>query len=165
MGFLSALRGFLGDKSRLDASEESLERFRDAWGLDADPEEASETPGESTPGPDAAAASEFDKTQWRRKLHHIFEKYPASSGEWPLLMREARALKLDDAMVASGTKGEFIMMIRALIADRRLSEEDQVRVEEVRKLIGMSEEQAAAVVRSVVVDAERFFGGDVVIED
>jgi hypothetical protein len=163
MGFLSVLRGFLADKSRLDASEESRERLRDAWGLDLDSEPADE-PGASAPGPDADAASEFDKTQWRRKLHHIFEKYPASSGEWPRLMQEARGLRLDDAWVAEGMKDEFTMMIRALIADRRLTEEEQARLEAVRVLAGLTEEDAAALVRSVVADAERFFGGDVVVE-
>ncbi|WP_165244787.1 hypothetical protein [Paludisphaera soli] len=163
MGFLSALRGFLADKSRLDASEESREKFRNAWGLDPEPEPDEEA-GASAPGPDADAASEFDKTQWRRKLHHIFEKYPASSDEWPLLMREARALRLDDAWVAQGMKEEFTMMIRGLIADRRLTEEEQARLEAVRKLMGLTEERAAALVRSVVAEAERFFGGDVVVD-
>ncbi|AMV39013.1 hypothetical protein [Planctomyces sp. SH-PL62] len=159
MGFLRALRGFLTDKSRLNDSEESLERFRSVWGLEPE-EEASK----SAPGPDASSASEFDRVQWRRKLHHIFEKYPASSGEWPVLMREARALNLDDDWVAAGMREEFTMMIRGLIADRRLSEEEQARLEAARKLIGLDLEQAGDLVRSVVAEAERFFGSDVVID-
>lgn len=161
MGFLSVLRGYFADRSRPEPTDEAMERFRAAWGLA--PEEA-DNPGVASPGPDADAPSAFDKTQWRRKLHHIFERFPASSGEWPALMREARALGLDAGWIAEGMGEEFTMMVRGLIADRRLTQEEQDRLEAARTLIGLSEEEAAALVRDVVEDAERFFGGGVIVD-
>jgi len=162
MGFLSALRNFLADKARLDASEDSLERIRDAWGLDSEPGDAARSP--IAPGPDAASASAYDRANWRRKLHTVFEKFPATKSEWPGLMTEARALRLDDAWIEDGIVEEFTMMIRGLLADRRLSEDEIARIQAVRLMIGMSEDRAAAVVQSVVADAERFFDGEVVVE-
>lgn len=154
MGFLSALRHLLTDSSHAERSPESLERFRNAWGLE----------DEAVAVAEPAAASEYDRTQWRRKLHHIFEKDPTAEGEWPALMREAKALKLDVGWVASGMREEFTMMIRGLIADRRLSETDRARLDAVRDRIGLSEDEAAALVQSVVADARRFFGGETIVE-
>jgi hypothetical protein len=170
MGFLSALRSFLADRSQAQAPEDSLRRFRDAWGLDADagaeapavPAPAAES--RSAPGPDAREASGYDRTQWRRKLHHIFEVDPAGSPEWPALLLEARALNLDDAWVDEGMREEFTMLIRSHIADRRLTEDERANLEAVRRRIGWTEQEAAAIVESVVADARRFFGGDVVVE-
>lgn len=157
MGFLSTLRHLLTDHSHVERSEESLERFRNAWGLDDEAAVGGNSPTDQV-------ASEYDRTQWRRKLHHIFEKDPASDAEWPTLMREAKALNLDDAWVDAAMREEFTMMIRSLIADRRLSEDDQERLDAVRKRMEMTEEEAAALVQSVVADARRFFGGDVIVE-
>lgn len=165
MGFLSALRNLLADRSHADASEESLRRFRDAWDLDEDDEAGGvDAESRSAPGPDARSASEYDRTQWRRKLRHIFEKDPVGSPEWAPLLLEAKALKLDDALVAEAMTEEFTMLIRALIADRRLSEDEQAKLDAVRTRIGWSEREAAAIVESVVADARRFFGEDVVVE-
>ena len=157
MGFLSALRHFLADRPPAQDSEEVRGRIRDAWGLD-------DEPGSIAPGPDAAEASAYDRNQWRRKLNHFFVKPPASDAEWADLLSEAKALKLDDAWVAAGMRDEFTMMIRGLVADRRLSEDEQARLEAVRKRIGLGEEEAAELVRSVVADARRFFGADVVVD-
>lgn len=164
MGFLSSLRNLLADRSHAEASEESLRKFRDAWDLDE--EDVPAPPGSSiAPGPDARSASAYDRNQWRKKLGHIFEKDPAGSPEWEPLLQEAKGLDLDDAWVADALREEFTMLIRSLIADRRLSEDEQARLDAVRRRIGWTEEQAAAIVDSVVADARRFFGADVVIEN
>lgn len=171
MGFLRALRNFLADRSHEQPPEDSLRRFRDAWGLDPEAGELVEPTDEapaveapSAPGPDARGASEYDRTQWRRKLHHIFEAGPATNPEWPALLREARALNLDDAWVADGMREEFTMLIRSHIADRRLTEDERANLDAVRRRIGWTEAEAAAIVESVVAEARRFFGGDVVVE-
>lgn len=163
MGFLSALRNLLADRSHAGASEESLRKFRDAWELGAD--DAPAPPGSPVaPGPDARSASAYDRNQWRKKLRHIFEKDPAGSPEWPALLQEAKGLDLDDAWVSEALREEFTMLIRSLIADRRLSEDEQAQLDAVRRRIGWTEEEAAAIVESVVADARRFFGADVVVE-
>lgn len=164
MGFLSALRGFLSDRSHAEADEEALRRFRDAWDLDDDEAVSVDPASPIAPSPDARSASDYDRTQWRKKLRHIFEKNPAGSPEWAPLLQEAKGLDLDDAWVSEALKEEFTMLIRSLIADRRLSEDEQASLDAVRRRIGWSEEEAAAIVESVVADARRFFGEDVVIE-
>lgn len=175
MGFLSALRNFLADKPPAQqVPEDSLRRFRDAWDLDADAAARVETEAEAAavepppsriaPGPDAQSASPYDRSQWRRKLHHIFEVNPAGSPEWPALLREAKALGLGDAWVAEGMREEFTMLIRAHIADHRLTDDEREQLDAVRRRIGWSEEEAAAIVESVVADARRFFGKDVDVD-
>jgi hypothetical protein len=170
MGFLKALRNFLADKPPARISEDSLKRFRDAWGLDADADAAIEAaavepaPSRIAPGPDAQSASAYDRSQWRRKLHHIFEVNPAGSPEWPALLREAKALNLGDAWVADCMREEFTMLIRLHIADHRLSEDERENLDAVRRRIGWTEEEAAAIVETVVADARGFFGKDVDVD-
>ena len=159
MGFLKALRNFLADRPGPDAPEESLDRLRAAWDLEAEP-----TASSIAPGPDADAASSYDKLNWRKKLHTFFDKFPATQAEWPELATEARALGLEEAWMRAGILEEFTMMIRGLLADRRLSEAEIARIETVRQLIGLPEDQAAGVVSAVVADARRFFG-EIVVEE
>ncbi len=160
MGFLASLRDFLAEKAHIRPSEGASRRLRDAWGLSGDePPAAAAT--SSAPSVDAQAASAYDRAQWRRKLHHVFEKDPADNPEWPALRREAKALNLGDAWIDECMREEFTMLIRSHVADRRLSDDERAELDAVRRRIGWSEEQAAAIVESVVAEARSFFGEDV----
>ncbi len=153
MGFLGALRNFLSTTPRWEDNEATRARLRKAWDLD-EPEAA---PAPSAPG----AASNYDKTMWRRKLHQVFENLPGSRGQWPELMSDARALNLDRSWMDAGMAEEFEQLLRGVVADRVVTEDEQSKIDEARRLIGLSEDEAATVLRAIVAEAEAFFGSQV----
>lgn len=161
MGILDVLRSyFTGHGAR--ASDDDLARIRGAWGLEEEGSKASEGASSIAPSADADAPSGYDVAQWRKKLRRIFDELPASQSEWSELMTEARAYHLPDDWISERLAEEFTLLIRGVVADRVLSEDDHDRIESARKLIGVTEAQAEAAVRAIVADAEAFFGGAVV---
>jgi hypothetical protein len=163
MGFLDLLKSYFSGESA-GASDDARARIRDAWGLE---DESSGAPREASsiaPTADADAPSAYDVAQWRKKLRRIFEELPASQPEWAPLMTEARAYHLDGDWISERLAEEFTLLIRSVVADRLLSEDDLARIETARKLIGITEAQAETAVRAIVADAEAFFGGSVVEE-
>jgi hypothetical protein len=97
-------------------------------------------------------------------LKRIFDGLPASQPEWEALMTEARAYNLDEDWISERLAEEFTLLIRSVVADRVLSEDDLDRIEAARRLIGITESQAETAVRAIVADAETFFGEAVVEE-
>ena len=96
MGFFSALKRLLPHASHAEASDESRQRIRAAWGLD-DEEVDTDTAdrGDDSPPPNAARgtnASAFDRAQWQKKLRRILDELPGSQPQWHDLMTDAHAL-------------------------------------------------------------------------
>lgn len=151
MGFLGTLKTFLSTPPEREATEATRARLRRAWGLD-----------ETEPSPsEPSATSDYDKTRWRRRLHQIFLGLPGSRDQWLALMTDARALNLDEAWMDAGMAEEFELLLRAAVADRFVSDDEQDKIEAARRLIGLSEEDAATVLIAVAEEAEAFFGGQV----
>lgn len=150
MGFLGTLRNLLSSTPK-ESDEATRARLRKAWGLD-EPEAPPSEPG---------AASNYDKTLWRRKLYQIFANLPGSRDQWSDLMADARALKLDRSWMDAGMAEEFEQLLRAAVADRVVTEDEQAKIDAARRLIGLSEEEAATVLRAIVAEAEAFFGSQV----
>ena len=88
-GFFDALRRTLTHDTHKHVSHETQKRIRSAWGLD---DEESPAPA---PEPEGPGASAYDRSQWKKRLRHIFEALPASQKEWPVLMTDAHASALD----------------------------------------------------------------------
>lgn len=153
MGFLGTLKNFLSAAPQWETTEAKRVRLRKAWGLD-ESERAAHAPA-------AEATSDYDKTRWRRKLHQVFQNLPASRDQWPGLMTDAKSLNLDPSWMDAGMAEEFEQLLRAVVADRVVSEDEQEKIEVARRLIGLSEDEAATVLRAVAAEAEAFFGAEV----
>lgn len=153
MGFLGTLKKLLSAAPQWETTEAKRARLREAWGLD-DAESSASAPA-------AEATSDYDKTQWRRKLHQVFQNLPGSRDQWTGLMTDARSLNLDQSWMDEGMAQEFEQLLRAVVADRVVSEDEQEKIEAARRLIGLSEDDAATVLRAVAAEAEAFFGAEV----
>jgi len=151
MGFLGTLKNLLSSTPTGEPTDATRERLRKAWGLD-EPEAPASVP---------AATSDYDKSMWRRKLHQVFENLPESRDEWPGLMADARALSLDKSWMDAGMAEEFEQLLRAAVADRVISDDEQEKIEAARRLNGLSEDEAATVLRAIAAEAEEFFGGQI----
>jgi hypothetical protein len=149
MGFLDALKNVLSHDR--DRPPEALAR---AWGLD----------GEAADGDDAGTGrrtSEYDRAQWHKKMKRVLDGLPASEPEFGMLMTEARSLKFDPEWVRKCQVDEFLLMVRRAVADRHLTEDEQRKLDLARDLIGIPEPEAEVALRTVIAEAETFFGGPV----
>lgn len=104
------------------------------------------------------SASEYDRAIWRKKLKTILERLPESAVDWPTLIAEAAALGFGEAWIRERLRAEFDLLVRKVVSDRVVSVEEHARLEQARKLIGLDETEAIAVVDKIVADAESFFG-------
>jgi len=151
MGFLGTLKSFLSTTPKWEATEATRARLRKVWGLD-----------EPAPlGIEPSATSDYDKSRWKRKLHQVFTNLPGSRDQWPGLVTDARALNLDESWMDASIAEEFELLLRGAVADRVVSKDEQEKIETARRLIGLSEDEAATVLRAVAAEAEEFFGAQV----
>ncbi|MHC5541662.1 hypothetical protein ACYOEI_25860 [Singulisphaera rosea] len=102
--------------------------------------------------------SDFDRTQWHKKMKRVLERLPESSPEWPDLMLEAKALELDTSWVDNSQREEFLLLIRQAVADRVVTEDEHRKLDLARELIGIPEDEAQASLNAIVAEAESFFG-------
>lgn len=102
--------------------------------------------------------SDFDRTQWHKKMKRVLERLPESSPEWPDLMLEAKALELDAPWVENGLREEFLLLIRQAVADRVVTEDEHRKLDLARELIGIPDDEAEADLHAIVAEAESFFG-------
>lgn len=145
MGFLNALRkAITGDHSTsVDPN------VAEAWGLSAEPQ---------TPELVSLEASEFDRSQWQKRVKRILDGLPDTEAEWPELLADARALHLSQDYVDKVMVDEFLLLIRRAVADRHVTELEHKNLDLARYLIGIPEEAAEATLNTVVREAESFFG-------
>jgi len=151
MGIFHLLQGARRKTSALD--DHSREKLMQAWGLERD-ELAERRPERTAEG----TRLDYDRVQWERKLKHILDELPESEPRWEPLMREARALGFDEAWARRVMTDEFALMVRRAVADRLFSERERRKLDLARYLIGLTEEEAEAITRTIVQDAESFFG-------
>jgi hypothetical protein len=115
--------------------------------------------------PEAMAApprtSTYDRDQWRRKLGRILGSLPRSEHEWADLQQEAGALNLDPEWLAHAYREEFGMMIRKIVSDTHVTPEEHQKLDLARSLMGISDEDAETTLRTIVGEAESFFGKSV----
>jgi hypothetical protein len=143
MGFLDTLKHLLG-KER----EPVAERVARAWGLPAEGE-APEPPPEDT--------SNYDRVKWRKSLARVLEGLPLTRNEWTALKAEAKALKFEPEWVTKCESDEFMLLVRRIVSDRKIGPEEHEKIDMARQLIGLFDDQAETIVRSVIADAETFF--------
>ncbi|MFO0890272.1 MAG: hypothetical protein U0790_14165 [Isosphaeraceae bacterium] len=151
MGFFDALKRVLSHESPARHDEETRKKIRDAWGL------VEEAPEEDH-GPEAAGASAYDRNQWQKKLRKLLDELPGSQGHWHDVVADAHALDFEPDWIAERQEEEFRFLIRRAVADRVISEEEHERIELARRLLGIPEAAAEETLRSIMAEAEAFFG-------
>ena len=143
MGFFDSLRHLLGRDDASASAEASL-----AWGLDEQVEKDVVN----------VEAGLYDRTQWVKKMKRILAGLPASEGQWAELMSDALALQLEPEFITKTQVDEFMLLVRRAVADRHFTETEHRKLDLARDLIGIPEEEAEAALRSVLAEAESFFG-------
>ena len=88
----------------------------------------------------------------------ILEKLPESRAQWDDLIHEAGALGLDTAWVERCQREEFALMVRRAVADLGVTLQEHHKLDLARTLIGLSEDEAKAVLHAIAAEAEAFFG-------
>ena len=146
MGFLNALRKAITGDHAVVADPKVAE----AWGLSTEPHKA----------PDLVSleASEFDRSQWQKRVKRILAGLPATESEWPDMLADARAMHLSQDYIDKVMVDEFLLLIRRAVADRHVTELEHKNLDLARYLIGIPEEAAEATLNTVVKEAETFFG-------
>lgn len=149
MGFFDTLRRALsGVADAASRSEKPSGALKAAWGLD-----------EPAPIPPLTAQSDdYDRAQWHKRLKKVLDELPGSKSQWDDLLNDARALNLDADWTTRAQVDEFMLLIRRAVSDRRFTEDEQEKIELARKLIGIPEAEAEAALRTVLAEAEAFFG-------
>lgn len=156
MGFLDALRRALA-AAPASASDSSTEAS--AAPLVIEPGGIIEESGaDAGPAGAPAAAGQYDRAQWHKKLKRILDELPGSKPEWDALVYEARALELDPVWVAQAQREEFQLLVRRIVSDRVVTESEHDKLDLARELLGVSEAEGEAVLQAIVAEAESFFG-------
>jgi hypothetical protein len=151
MAFLDALRRSLGGESTPKFSPREVE----AAFLGVDPDTlpiAEETPFN---------ASNFDRTQWSKKLKRVIEGLPETRAEWDDVVAESKALGFEADWVALRARDAFTLLVRRAVADRVVTDAEHRKIDLARDLIGLSDADAEAILQKVVEEAESFFGKSV----
>jgi hypothetical protein len=151
MGFFDTLRRVLGGEQRGPEAGTPAKDVTAAWGL--------EEGGAANPADLGAGA--YDRANWQKKLKRVLGELPDSEHQWPELMAEAKALKLDPEWVTRCQVEEFMLLIRRAVSDRHFTEAEHRKLDLARDLIGIPEAEAEAALHSVVAEAETFFGKSV----
>jgi hypothetical protein len=157
MGFFDTLRRVLGGAPETRDAGASGKDIAAAWGLT----ESGADAGPTKPSDLDAGASAYDRANWQKKLKRILGELPDSEHQWPELMAEAKALKLDPEWVLRSQVDEFMLLIRRAVSDRHFTEAEHRKLDLARDLIGIPEAEAEAALHSVVAEAEKFFGRSV----
>jgi hypothetical protein len=161
MGFFTALGRILRATDD-EMGAEHRSRLYEAWGLSdtSHPEFADGRAPVADPAEMAAPpqTTDYDRTQWERKLRTILDGLPESQEQWDRLLSEASALGFEDDWVRSRQREEFGMLIRRVVADSRMTPQEQRNIELARSLIGLSEADAEQVLGEVIAEAEAVFG-------
>lgn len=149
MGFFDTLRRALGGHADATSAASSVPNaLKSAWGLD-------EQPASKSPPGDSHA---YDRVQWQKKMKKILDELPDSRPQWTDLLTDARALNLDSDWMTQVQVEEFMLLIRRAVSDRKFTDDEHEKLDLARKLIGIPEPEAEAALRTVLAEAEAFFG-------
>jgi hypothetical protein len=152
MGFFDALQRVLGG-GQIGADGLPIDRrLGDDLGLNEVGSGADDNSSQPIEG-----TSAFDRRLWERKLKRVLDELPGSRGEWDDLMVEAGALGFDAGWVAQRQRAEFALLVRRAVADRVITEPEHRKLDLARELIGLSNDEAEAVLSGVVAEVHAFF--------
>jgi hypothetical protein len=136
-----------------------LTRDRLAEGSDDDrAEDSEEDSGSSDESSESTDPQMYDRARWRKRLQRILDELPGSKPEWPDLLADARDLGLNEDWARECQVDEFLLLARRSVKDRILNDRALKRLECARQLMGLSHDEADSAIRSVVAEAEAFFG-------
>jgi hypothetical protein len=107
------------------------------------------------------AATDYERTLWRKKLQRILDDLPDSKSEWPDFAPDGDVLGLGDAWIHDRMVEEFTLLIRRVIADGVVTDAEHRKLDMARDLIGLSDSQAEAIFQQAIEEAEAFFGKSV----
>ena len=153
MSFLDKLKRVLEDRHALAGISAKRPDPGAQSGVSLSPDPAATDSSASTTG--------YDREQWRRKLRRAVELYPRTQAEFANLDSDEKALALDSDWVSACKQEEFTWAIRRIVADRVVTPSEHDRLDEIRELLGLDEEDAAAILHGVVSDAETVFDGNI----
>ena len=157
MRFIDVMKRLLPHASHATATDEARRRIRAAWGLED--ESPADSPIDERPAPsENRGASDYDRSQWTKRLRRVLDELPASQAQWHELVTDAHALELEPEWIGDRYREEFEFLVRRAVADRVVSEEEHHKLELARRLIGMPEEEAERALHSIIAEAENFFG-------
>jgi hypothetical protein len=146
MGFFEKLRQLLADKLGYGGSDEAVE----------------EGPGDVEPGAESEEEvedpKEYDRLRWRKRMQRILDELPGSQGEWENLQADARDLGFGEDWVRECQVDEFLLLVRRAVKDGVFTKKEHRRLDVARELMGLSRDEADSALRTVVAEAESFFG-------
>ena len=151
MGFFDTLRRVLTG----DADAHYTPREIEAIHLGVDPDTLPITPEEPF------ESGEYDRSQWAKKLNRVLTGLPETKGDWDDVAAESRAMDFDLEWVNHCMRDEFAMLVRRAVADRKVTEAEHRNLDLARDLMGIPDEEAEAILHTVVSEAESFFGKSV----
>ncbi|WP_165219005.1 hypothetical protein [Aquisphaera insulae] len=150
MGFFNALKRVLTHEARTEADEDARRRIRDLWGL-----EDEDSTADGAAGHDAL---DYDRSQWQKRLQRIVDELPASQPRWADLMNDAQALHLEPAWIHDRQLEALSLLVRKAVANRVFTAEEHHRLDQARKLMGIPEAEAEALLHDIIAEAESIFG-------
>lgn len=160
MGFLDTLRRVFAAHPG-DRDNDHRQKLARAWGLNkSDTREGHGGDDETVSAPPESTG--YDRRLWIKKLTFLLEeKLPIPDQEWHDFLAEAYALGYDRAWVAERLHSAFEQLIRRSVSDRVVTPAEHDQIEAARAQIGLGEAEAETILKRVVAEAERVFGGRV----
>jgi hypothetical protein len=165
MPFFDALKRLVSHGKRVEAEAHLSDQIKTAWGLD-DPDHANALASGERPAtiPLGKGASEYDRAQWSKRLKRLISGLPASRSQWQDLMNDAHALEIDPDWIAQQAREGFSFLVRQAVSDRVFTHEEHEKLDLARRLLELSEPEAAQIVHAIVDEAEKFFGAPITDE-
>lgn len=164
MGFLDGLKAVLGGRAARDAAERR--RLAKLWGLEEENDEAGGTASAAL-DPDAlppvetsrGVASEYDQRMWVKKLRHLLTvRVPVDAQEWEDFRADGLALGFDEAWIQAQERSAFEFLLRKVVSDGVVTEEERQTLDLARRQIKLSEPEATAMLEAVAKEAAALFG-------
>jgi hypothetical protein len=164
MGFLDALQRALGGENNATrADRRDRLGTADAFGAGG---AADDGAADGTPDPARIAAppetTDYDRTIWLKKLQHILTERPTlPATEYADFLADAQALGFDREWVEQSQRSAFEMLVRKIVSDGVVTMEEHTRLDQARRLIGLTDPEAVSILEKVVAEAQEFFGKEI----
>ena len=140
MGFLAALKRLLGDDT-VGLDEENRRHLAEAWNH----EHVLEVQPETDFG-----SSRYDRELWVKKLRHMLaERLPVEEQPWHDFLADAQALGFDQGWIEGQLRSAFTRLVRQAVSDGVVTHEEHHNIELARIQIGLTEAEAAAILKKV----------------
>ena len=161
MLFIQTLKRLLGTASEQDVEDLERERaaLRKAWNLDEDdpflvqPAEPHET--------NDPAGQSFDEHLWRGRLVNLCSEINKIGDDLPeqvqTLLGESRNLSIPAKVVFESAQAAFDSAIRQVVADRKVTDDEHQRLDDLRDALGLPDPMAAEMLEKIAAEAESVF--------